>query len=118
MKFKLDQNMDPQSAEIFRKAGHDAITVKDQNLLGAKDNLITVICQQEERCLITLDTDFRNPFLYPPQEYPGIIVLRHPKPTRQSLLNLVSQLCETLKKMDPTHQLWILEPGRVRVFES
>ena len=116
MKFKLDQNMDPQAAVILRNAGHDAITVKEQNLLGARDSLIASICQQEGRCLVTLDTDFRNPFLYPPQKHPGIIVVRHPRPTRQGLLNLISQLCETLERIAPSQQLWILEPGRVRIF--
>jgi len=117
MKLKLDQNMDPRSVAILSQAGHEVATVKEQNLTGAKDEIIAAVCRQESRCLITLDKDFANKFIYPPQSHFGIIVLRHPKPTSKLLLELVRQLCEFLKQRNPVHKLWIVEPGRVRETE-
>ncbi|NUM75780.1 DUF5615 family PIN-like protein [candidate division KSB1 bacterium] len=114
MRFKLDQNMDPRAALILRQAGYDVLTVKDQNLTGADDGIIAVACQREQRCLITLDKDFSNKFLYPPVAYHGIIVLRHHKPTAKSLLDIVKQLCGILQQMTSAQKLWIVEPGRVR----
>lgn len=117
MKFKFDQNMDPRGAAILQQARHDIFTVKEQNLTGANDEVIAEVCQTESRCLVTLDLDFANTILYPPQDYWGLVVLRHPKPTAKSLLELVRQLSSSLQNMDPTHKLWIVEPGRIRVRE-
>jgi predicted nuclease of predicted toxin-antitoxin system len=117
MKFKFDQNMDPRGAAILKQAGHEVLTVKEQNLTGAEDEVIAKVCQDESRCLVTLDLDFANTILYPPQEYFGLVVLRHPRPTAKGLLDLVRQLSTTLQNMDPTRKLWIVEPGRIRVRE-
>lgn len=112
MKFKRDQNMDPRAAQILRHAGYDVLTVKDQDLTGADDGVIAAACQPEQRCLIILDKDFSNKFLYPPAAYHGIIVLRHPRSTAKNLLDLVKQLSSVLKRMNPAQKLWIVEPGR------
>jgi predicted nuclease of predicted toxin-antitoxin system len=67
MKIKFDQNMDPRGAAILKQTGHDVLTVKEQNLTGAEDEEIAEVCQRESRCLVTLDLDFANTILYPPQ---------------------------------------------------
>jgi len=117
MKIKFDQNMDPRGAAILKQAGHDVLTIKEQNLTGARGEVIAEVCQKESRCLVTLDLDFANTILYPPQEYFGLVVLRHPKPTAKSLLELVRQLSSSLQSMNPIHKLWIVEPRRIRVRE-
>jgi uncharacterized protein DUF5615 len=35
MKFKIDENLPIEAAALLREAGHDALTVHDQNLRGA-----------------------------------------------------------------------------------
>jgi len=115
MKIKFDQNMDPRGAVFLRQAGHEVSTVKEQNLTGAQDKVIAEVCQKELRCLVTLDLDFANTFVYPPPEYFGLVVLRHSKLTANRLLELVRQLSTALLSLVPTHKLWIVEPGRIRV---
>jgi len=115
MKIKLDQNMDPRGAVLLRQAGHEVSTVKEQNLTGAGDAVTAAVCKKELRCLVTLD--FANTVVYPPQEYFGLVVLRHPKPTARKLLELVRQLNTALLSMDPMQKLWIVEPGRIRLRE-
>jgi len=117
MKIKFDQNMDPRGAVLLRQAGHEVSTVKEQNLAGAEDAVIAEVCKKELRCLVTLDLDFANAVVYQPQEYFGLVVLRHPKPTAGRLLDLVRQLNTALLTMNPIHKLWIVEPGRIRVRE-
>lgn len=34
MKFKIDENLPREVAELFRKAGYDAMTVHEQKLVG------------------------------------------------------------------------------------
>ena len=37
MKFKVDENLPIEAATVLRDAGHDALTVHDQNLPGEHD---------------------------------------------------------------------------------
>jgi len=37
VKLKLDENLGRRGAELLRQAGHDAVTVTDQNLSGSAD---------------------------------------------------------------------------------
>ena len=55
MRFKVDENLHPDAAEFLRSAGHDAMTVYDQGLRGRKDEVISAICQVEQRAIVTLD---------------------------------------------------------------
>jgi len=76
VRFKIDENLPIDIADLLRSAGHDALTVFDQQLIGEDDNRILHICQNEERALITLDLDFSDVRSYPPLEYFGLVVLR------------------------------------------
>ena len=38
MRFKLDENLPVEFASLFRRSGHDAVTVLDQGLGGARDH--------------------------------------------------------------------------------
>jgi predicted nuclease of predicted toxin-antitoxin system len=55
MRFKLDENLPREGAQILREAGHDAVTVLDQGMGGRPDPEIFAAIQAEGRALITLD---------------------------------------------------------------
>jgi len=82
MKFKTDENMPVQVAEILVRHGYDAINVIDQNLAGHPDLNVAQVCRTEQRALVTLDLDFADKRVYPPDQYAGLIV---PRPSRQSI---------------------------------
>ena len=79
MLIKLDENLGERGRQLFAEAGHDVSTVKDQGLAGAADPTVIDVCRAEGRCLVTLDLDFSNPFLFPPEPYAGIAVIRLPR---------------------------------------
>lgn len=79
MRFKIDENMPLEAADLLRTAGHDASSVHEQALGGRPDGAIASTCRLEARVLITLDADFSDIRTYPPADYPGLIVLRLPK---------------------------------------
>ena len=44
MKFKVDENLPVEVAQLLRETGHDVITVLEQGLGGAKDQAVAEIC--------------------------------------------------------------------------
>ena len=119
MKLKLDENLGERGRQILSAAGHEVWTVAVQKLEGATDGELLLRCAAEQRALVTLDMDFANPLVYPPERHAGIAVLRLPrKPTRASLDHVVATLAEALRRQSLQQQLWIVEPGRIRVHLS
>ena len=72
MRFKFDENLPGELAALFAKVGHDAVTVLDEQIGGAKDADIAAVCLGEDRVLVTLDADFADIRAYPPQRYRGL----------------------------------------------
>ena len=117
MRLKLDENIDARLAVILRGAGHEALTVREQDLHGTDDVDLYQICIAENRALITLDLDFSNILRYPPEGTPGLIVLRGPDDLFATVEILMETLVAALLKENPSDRLWIVEPGRVRIHE-
>ena len=85
MHFKLDQNLDRGITQPLVDAGHDLKTAEEQALQRADDPTIATVCKAEGRCLITADLGFAQIIDYPPDQYPGLVVVRHPRPTRRAM---------------------------------
>lgn len=118
MKIKLDENLGQQGAILLRDAGHEVATVLEQELCAADDHTLISICQQEQRCLVTLDLDYANPLLFKPDEYAGIVVLRlPPKATYADLLDAIHTLIKGLTKAKVNNKLWIIHKGRIREYQ-
>ncbi len=98
MKFKIDENLPQEAADILRAAGFDADTVWDESLSGADDQNIADRLRSESRALLTLDLDFANIRAYPPEEYPGIILLRLKAQDKATVLEYVRNVAALLKQ--------------------
>lgn len=80
MRLKLDENLDVGLAVWLELRGHDAKTVRDEQMSGASDEQVFAAAMAENRCLVTLDLDFSDPLRFPPSKAAGTIVLRCPYP--------------------------------------
>lgn len=116
MKFKLDENLPSALADYFTELGFDAKTVNQENLGGAPDEILSTECQTEDRILITLDLDFANIFNYPPDQYPGFIVIRTLKQDINALKALIKTFIPYLKKESIKNRLCILEQNKYRIY--
>jgi predicted nuclease of predicted toxin-antitoxin system len=114
MKFKIDENLPLEFAQVLQSVGHDAVTVLEEALSGATDREVLSVCCSEDRALLTLDLDFSDIRSYPPQETPGIIVFRVQSQDKQYLLWLLNRVIpligDRLRK-----KLWIVEEDRIRI---
>lgn len=118
MRFKLDENLSPQAADILRAAGHDVMTVREESLGGAEDEAVFSACVAEKRILVTLDHDFGNVLRFPVASSPGVAVIELP-PGRApaSMQAALGALLAAAEKHRLAGALWIIEPGRIRMHE-
>jgi predicted nuclease of predicted toxin-antitoxin system len=119
MRFKIDENLPIEVAELLRANMHDSMTIFDQNMVGELDSKIASVCKSEERALITLDLDFSHIRIYPPSEYPGIIILRPRTQSKPDVLALVHKLIPLLDGSERLMgNLWIVQENRIRISEG
>jgi predicted nuclease of predicted toxin-antitoxin system len=117
MKLKLDENFDLRLVPVLTAQGFDVDTVKAEGLSGGDDDTIYGACRDTNRVLITLDLDFANPFRFPPGHTEGIVVVRPPRPLLPLIQATVASVLPQLKTEPLRGRLWIVEPGRIRVYE-
>ena len=119
MKVKLDGNFGARTQHIFRDAGYDVATVREQELQGGTDLRIYEVCRSENRCLVTLDLDFADMIRFPPEQTAGISVIRVPQnPSLDLLEQLIRQFLAAVTQTQINHQLWIIEVGRLRIHQT
>jgi predicted nuclease of predicted toxin-antitoxin system len=115
MRFKVDENLHSDVAEFLRQHGHDAFTVYDQGLQGHADADIAQVCRDEARVLVTVDLDFTDIRVYPPQDYAGIVVLRLNDLSRPSSLRVVARVVTLIDTEPLLGRLWIVDESRLRI---
>jgi predicted nuclease of predicted toxin-antitoxin system len=116
MRLKLDENLDVGLAVWLESLGHDAKTIRDEQMSGASDDEVFAAAAAEDRCLVTLDLDFSDPLRFAPAA--GTIVLRVPVPSIAMIRRLLQQAITHATNELPTGQIWIVEAGRIRIWES
>ena len=117
MKFKIDENLPAEIKILLTQAGHDALTVKDQDLTGKPDMNLAAVCLSENRVFVTADLDFSDIRAYPPDKYPGIMVIRSDRQDKPTMVELFRPVIDLLSKEQLDRRLWIIEKERVRVRE-
>ena len=117
MRFELDENLDIRLVPLLAQRGHDVDTVRAERLSGSPDETIYAVCRQTGRTLITLDLDFASPFRFPPDGTEGIVVIRPPRPALSAIKATLESVLVELTAKPLTGLLWIVEPGRIRVYD-
>jgi predicted nuclease of predicted toxin-antitoxin system len=115
MLFKLDENLRSEIGEPLRELGHDVSTVYDQGLRGREDHEIAEACRAEGRVLISLDLDFSNIQMFPPENYAGLIVLRLRAKGRSAVRNVFRRVLAHLDREPIVGRLWIVDEQRIRI---
>ncbi|BBX13045.1 hypothetical protein MNVM_21260 [Mycobacterium novum] len=58
MRLLPDENLSPVLSSFLTEAGHDVVHVRDRGLASAADEVVLTLAADENRVLISADTDF------------------------------------------------------------
>jgi predicted nuclease of predicted toxin-antitoxin system len=116
MKFLVDNALSPVMAEGLRRAGHDAIHVRDYRLQESEDEVIFDRAAREERIIVSADTDFGTLLALCREKTPSVILLRRMVPRRPEsqvsfLLSNLNEIAESLER----GAVVVIEETRLRV---
>jgi len=116
MKCKLDENLGDLGRDLLTASGHDVSTVAMQGLSGSADDTLYQACRAEDRVLITLDRDFGEILRFAPEDTAGIVILDcRGRLSPTAILARIREFAAVLADQTIDGQLWIVEPGRVRI---
>lgn len=118
LKFKFDENLPIEAANLFNEFGYDAETVLSEGLQGSTDVALINVCKREGRILITFDLDFSDVRVYSPGAVPGIIVVRLADQSIDITLSVLKKIVSAMKEESPAGKLWIADEKKIRIREN
>jgi predicted nuclease of predicted toxin-antitoxin system len=114
MRFKIDENLPTEIVAELRGAGHEAESVYDEGLVGASDPVILDRARSESRVLLTLDKGIGDIRVYPPREYPGIVLFRPGSNGRKAVFEFVRRRLLRVLEHDLHGRLVIVADKSIR----
>jgi len=79
LKFLLDENLPRDLCEEVSRRYPGSMTIAGSPYAGTADSTLFEIATSERLIILTMDLDFGNPGVFPPEKAEGIIVLRFRK---------------------------------------
>ena len=116
MKFLIDNALSPVFAEQLRKAGYETIHVRDVSLQTASDEEIFEAAENDDRIIVSADTDFGTILALRQKPKPSVIIFRRlgkRRPQQQATLLLVN--LPNLKKDLQKGCIAVIEENRIRI---
>jgi len=115
MKFLVDNALSPIIAKGLSQMGYDAIHVRDYNLQNASDQDIFVRAGDEDRIIISADTDFGTILSFQMTNKPSLILFRRSSRNPESQLSFLIANLPNLRKDLEQGCIVVLEDTRIRL---
>jgi predicted nuclease of predicted toxin-antitoxin system len=116
MKFLVDNALSPLVAEGLKNAGFDAIHVREIGLQSKEDTVIFNKANEDDRILVSADTDFAALLALRKQSKPSVILFRrgsqrHPSQQVELILKNLPHIQGSLQK----GSIVVFEQHRIRI---
>ena len=115
MKFLVDNALSPLIAEGLRSAGHSAIRIRDYNMQKATDLEVFARAAEEDRILISADTNFGTLLTLRNEEKPSVILLRRGPKRPAVQLRLLLGAMPVMEQPLSEGSIIVVEEKRIRV---
>ena len=116
MKLLIDNALSPSVAVGLSQAGHDAVHVRDRGLRDAPDERVLALALEEDRIVVSADTDFGALLALRGVRKPSFILFRgvmNRRPERQ--IAVLLPLLETFRESLQEGCIVVIEEKRVRL---
>jgi len=116
LRFLIDNALSPLVAERLAEAGHDAVHVRAFDLQAATDEVIVERAREEQRIVVSADTDFATILALRLARQPSFVLFRRGterRPEQQAAL-LLANLAAIEDDLG-RGAIVVLEPGRLRI---
>ena len=101
MRFLLDECISTRLAPLLIDAGHDVVHVSDRDLSGHVDDEVLAAARDEERVLVSADTDFGELLVRGGMALPSLVLFRQgnrgPEHQAATLLSNLDEVVEDLE---------------------
>jgi predicted nuclease of predicted toxin-antitoxin system len=114
MKLLLDQGLPRSAASLLRDAGIDTIHTGEIGYATAEDTAIMQKAVQENRIVITLDSDFHTLLALSGAAVPSVIRIRIERLRAEALAHLLQELLADWRDELEAGVAITVQPGRIR----
>jgi predicted nuclease of predicted toxin-antitoxin system len=111
----VDEALSTRVADLLRQAGHDAVHCGDLGLLGRPDTDVLAAATQQQRILVTADTDFVTLVVLRKLVVPSVIVVRRSGHHPGEQASMLSAALPDLEEVLSEGAVVSLSPGRARI---
>jgi predicted nuclease of predicted toxin-antitoxin system len=113
LRFLVDVNVGVAIVDHLRDSGHDVVFAGDLDWCMPDTNMLSV-AHQEQRIILTMDTDFGELAYHSQQPHAGILLLRMPGANRNGKIRVVQEIVGRYGDQLPSH-FCVYREGRLRV---
>jgi predicted nuclease of predicted toxin-antitoxin system len=115
VKFLIDSSLSPTIARGLKQAGHDAVHLRSYGMQSASDMEVFRLAADQDRILISADTDFGTLLALWHDKKPSVLLLHHPQKSPQSQLSLLLANLPTIEEALEQGSIVILKATRIRI---
>jgi len=115
LKFLVDAALSPVLADELRRAGHDAVHLIHYDMLRAEDTEVLARAHDEERVIVSADTDFAMLLATRKDTRPSFILFRHRRRSAGAQARQLIALLPTIEDSLNEGSIVVVEESRVRV---
>ena len=118
LRFFADHCVSNQVCLALREAGHEVLRLRDHIPTDSPDAQVISRAQDLDAILVSLNGDFADIVMYPPERFRGIISLQvknHPEVTPWIVARLTDYLAAHSQPDHYVGKLVLVESGRIRI---